>query len=68
MKMNKPLAAILSTTLTLSMLSVSALAAERKPLMEDAANRWAADSIPTAGCSRASCRAMQTASSSRTAR
>ena len=45
MKMNKPLAAILSTTLTLSMLSVSALAAERKPLMEDAANSWAADSI-----------------------
>lgn len=45
MKMNKPLAAILSTTMTLSMLSVSALAAERKPLMEDAANSWAADSI-----------------------
>ena len=46
MKIKKSLAAILSTTMTLSMLSVSAFAAEeRKPLMEDAANSWAASSI-----------------------
>ena len=46
MKIKKSLAAILSTTMTLSMLSVSSFAAEeRKPLMEDAANSWAASSI-----------------------
>ena len=45
MQMKKTLAAILSTSMTLSMLSVSAFAAEDKPLMEDAANSWAASSI-----------------------
>lgn len=45
MQIKKTLAAILSTSMTLSMLSVSAFAAEDKPLMEDAANSWAASSI-----------------------
>ena len=45
MRMKKSLAAILSSTMALSMLSVSAAAANAKPVMEDAANSWAASSI-----------------------
>ena len=46
MQIKKSLAAILSTTMTLAALSVSAGAAEQqRPLMEDAANSWAAEAI-----------------------